>query len=175
MLQSLHQWTPMGASVSSIIVQPRIEQLAERPDLLSVVADWIYHQWWTSVDGASVEKLSQLLRAHLVLDQIPLTLVASLDSRPVGTATLLTHDVGTEEWPDLSPWLSALYVVPQYREHGIGTALVNATLSKATALGVGVLHLLTTEREEFYANLGWHPGHRSGRKVVMSKLAGAPQ
>jgi predicted N-acetyltransferase YhbS len=158
--------------MSSMIVRPRIEQLAERPDLLPIVAEWIYNEWWTSVDGASVGALSDLLRGHLIPDQIPLTLVASLDSRPVGTATLLARDVGTEEWPDPSPWLAALYVVPECRHRGIGGALVNVTVSKATALGVGVLHLLTIEREEFYAHRGWRVIHRSDEKVVMSKLAG---
>ena len=82
-------------------MQPRIVQLAECPGWLPIVADWIYRQWWTTVEGASTATLSDLLRAHLVLDQIPLTLVASLDAQPVGTATLLVHDVGTE--PDKSP------------------------------------------------------------------------
>jgi predicted N-acetyltransferase YhbS len=158
-----------------MIVQPRIEQLAERPDLLPIVAAWIYNEWWTSVDGASVDTLLDLLRAHLILDQIPLTLVASVDSRPIGAATLLARDVGTEQWPDLSPWLAALYVVPECRHRGIGGALVNATVSKAAALGVGVLHLLTIEREEFYSHLGWQVIHRSEEKVVMSKLAGGSQ
>lgn len=154
-------------------MQPRIEQLAERPDWLPIVAGWIYNEWWTSVDGASVETLSDLLRAHLVLDQMPLTLIASVDSRPIGTATLMAHDVGTEQWPDLSPWLAALYVVPEYRRRGIGGALVNATESKATALGMRQLHLLTVGREKFYTHLGWQVTDRSDEQVVMSNGRGA--
>jgi GNAT superfamily N-acetyltransferase len=44
----------------------------------------------------------------------------------VGTATLLAQDVDTEQWPELSPWLAAVYVVPEYRHRGIGAALVPA-------------------------------------------------
>src|ERR1700730_13763549 len=84
---------------SLTIVQPRIEQLAERPDLLPTVAAWIYNEWWTAVDGANVGTLTDLLRAHLIPDQMPITLVASLERCPVGTATLLAHDAGTEQWP----------------------------------------------------------------------------
>ena len=109
------------------------------------------------------------MRGHLVHDQIPLTLVASLDSRPVGTATLLAHDVGTEQWPDLTPWLAGVYVMPEYRRRGIGGALVNATVSKATALGVRVLYLSTIDREQFYVHLGWRVVDRSDQTIVMSK------
>ena len=68
-------------------------------ELLPIVAAWIYDEWWQEIEGASVSKLTDLLRAHLVPNRIPLTLVASLDVLPVGTATLLAHDVGTERWP----------------------------------------------------------------------------
>jgi hypothetical protein len=71
--------------------------------LLPIVAAWIYNEWWTAVDGANLATVTDLLRAHLVDDQLPLTLVASLEHRPVGTATLLAHDVDTEQWPELSP------------------------------------------------------------------------
>jgi GNAT superfamily N-acetyltransferase len=149
-------------------VQTQIEQLSERPDLLSTVAGWIYNEWWTEVEGASVGSLTELLRAHLIHDQIPITLVASLERCPVGTATLLAHDVETEEWPDLSPWLAAVYVMPEYRRRGVGAALINAIVEKAASLRVGILYLSTVEREEFYADLGWQVIHSSEDKVVMS-------
>jgi predicted N-acetyltransferase YhbS len=150
------------------IVHPRIEQLAERPDLLSTVAAWIHDEWWTAVDGANVGKLTDLLQAHLIRDQMPLTLVASLEHCPVGTATLLAHDIGTEQWPELSPWLAAVYVVPEFRHRGIGAALVDAIVAKA-ALGAGALYLSTVGREGFYARLGWHVVDRREDKIVMSK------
>lgn len=152
-------------------MQSQIAQLAERQDLLSTVADWIYNEWWTEVEGASVETLADLLRAHMVPDQIPLTLVASLDCRPVGTATLLARDVETEEWPDLTPWLAAVYVVPEYRRRGVGAALIQSIVEKAGALGVGTLYLSTVGREDYYAGLGWTVIHRSEDKVVMSRTA----
>jgi GNAT superfamily N-acetyltransferase len=152
-------------------VQPEIVQLAERPEWLAIVAAWIYDEWWTDIDGASVGTLTGLLQAHLVPDRIPLTLVASLDRRPIGTATLLAHDVGTEQWPELSPWLAAVYVVPEYRSRGVGGALVNAAVDRATALGVPTLYLLTNSREGLYVRLGWQVMHRNEEEVVMLKAA----
>ena len=161
--------------MSPIAGQLRIEQLAEHPHLIPIIAGWIHSEWWASAAGASVETISSHLQAHLVLDQIPLTLVALSGSRPIGTATLVAHDVGTDEWPHLSPWLAALYVLPGCRQRGVGGALVNAAAAKASALGVGLLHLLTTEREQFYAHLGWQVTDRGDEKVVMSKVAGRSQ
>jgi GNAT superfamily N-acetyltransferase len=155
-----------------MIVQSRIEQLAEHPELLRTVAGWIYNEWWTAVDGANVGHVSDLLQTHLIRDQIPLTLVASLELGPVGTATLLAHDVDTDEWPELSPWLAAVYVMPEYRHRGIGAALVNAIVAQATVLGVGVLYLSTVGREEFYTRLGWQVVDRRDDKIVMSKPKG---
>jgi predicted N-acetyltransferase YhbS len=123
----------------------------------------------------NVVKLTDLLRAHLIQDQVPLTLVASSEGWPVGTATLLAHDVGTEQWPELSPWLAAVYVAPEYRHRGIGAALVNAIVDKATALGVGALYLSTVGREGFYARLGWQVVDRREDKIVMSKPRGRSQ
>jgi predicted N-acetyltransferase YhbS len=148
---------------------PRIQQLAERPDLLPVVADWIYREWWTTVAGATADTVTDLLRGHLVPDRMPLTLVASLGNRPIGTVTLLEHDVGTEQWPDLSPWLAALYVVPEFRQGGTGATLVSAIVTRAMALRVGVLYLVTVDREAFYARLGWQVLRREEGKVVMMK------
>jgi len=72
-----------------------------------------------SIIRSGVGKLTDPLRAHLIRDRMPLTLVASSELCPVGTATLLAHDVGTEQWPELSPWLAAVYVAPEYRHRGI--------------------------------------------------------
>ena len=157
----------------STTVRPRIEQLAQRPELLPTVAAWIYKEWWAGVADQTVESLTGLLRAHLHHDRIPLTLVASLEHCPVGTVTLLDHDVGTEQWPGLSPWLAALYVVPEYRYRGVGAALVNAAAAKATALGVEALYLVTIGRQGFYARLGWEIVDRADGQVVMSRRTGA--
>ncbi|HUI60984.1 MAG TPA: GNAT family N-acetyltransferase [Steroidobacteraceae bacterium] len=149
----------------------RIEQLASRTELVPVVAAWIYDEWWQEVEGASPGKLTDLLRGHLVPDQMPLTFVASVDTLPVGTVSLLAHDVGTEQWPQLSPWLAALYVVPEHRRQGIGAALVNAIVAQAGAMGRQVLYLLTTEREEFYSQLGWQVFDKTQDSTVMSRSA----
>lgn len=137
------------------------------------MAEWIYNEWWMHRPGASAGTVADLLRGHRVLDEVPLTLVASLGSRPVGTATLLPHDVGTEPWAELSPWLAAVYVAPEHRHRGIGASLVDTAAAKAMALGIETLYLITTGREGFYARLGWEVVDRREAEVVMSKHTAA--
>ena len=165
-----YRTAPISSPATIVSIQPRIEPLTERPEWLPLVAAWIYEQWWTDSDETP-DSLGAKLRAHLTPDCLPLTLVASLEHHPVGTVTLLEHDVGTELWPHLSPWLAALYVVPPFRRRGVGTALVKAAEARATTLGAGVLYLLTSDREAFYARLGWQIADRVDGQVVMASRA----
>jgi predicted N-acetyltransferase YhbS len=153
------------------MVPLEIARLSERPDLLPTVAGWIYEEWWEGGEDASVGKLTDLLRPHLVPGQIPLTLVALQTTIPVGTATLLEHDVGTEDWAELSPWMAAVYVVPEYRRRGIGARLVEACVAQASTLRVKEIYLLTVGREAFYGRLGWVVIDRAGEKTIMSRNA----
>lgn len=145
----------------------RIRTLSERPSWLPVIAEWIYEEWWGHVQDASPEKLAEILRPHLIPGSIPVTLAAEVDEKPVGTVSLLEHDVETEEWPELTPWLAALFVDPKCRRFGVGTRLLDAAASTASSLGFDVLYLTTSGAEDFYARRGWVPLYRSNERVVM--------
>jgi predicted N-acetyltransferase YhbS len=58
--------------------------------------------------------------------------------------------------PNLSPWLSQLFVLPNERHRKVGSALVEAALSEAARLGHSRLHLFTSGTlPGYYASLGW--------------------
>ena len=74
---------------------------------------------------------------------------------------------------DLSPWLASVYVTPEHRSRGIGTALVQRVIEEAVGLSVETLYLFTPDREGFYASLGWSVVERTeyrGQKVVIMAL-----
>ena len=48
---------------------------------------------------------------------VPLTVVASIEGVPVGSASLLEEDMETHA--DLSPWLASVFVLPTSRRQGI--------------------------------------------------------
>jgi GNAT superfamily N-acetyltransferase len=80
--------------------------------------------------------------------------VALADGQLLGSASLVAQDM--EIHPELSPWLASVYVAPEFRRQGIGSALVERVVGEARALGVSRLHLYTPDKEGFYARLGWH-------------------
>jgi N-acetylglutamate synthase-like GNAT family acetyltransferase len=83
---------------------------------------------------------------------------------------LVAHDMDTRM--ELSPWLAGVFVAPNHRRHGLGTALVRRAVDDAKALGVRRLYLYTPSTELFYSRLGWslveRTSYRGTDVVVMS-------
>lgn len=71
----------------------------------------------------------------------------------MGVASLRVHDLEGRE--NLTPWLGGVYVAPDSRRRGVGTALVRAVEEKARELGFEEIYLFTLDREDWYASLGW--------------------
>jgi predicted N-acetyltransferase YhbS len=152
-----------------------IEELGARADLIETVAGWIYRSWWTQVPGASAGTLAAMLRANIARPPPPLTLVACVAQQPVGTVSLLAHDVGTQRWAALSPWLAALYVEPAARRKGVGAALIGSALAAAARFAAGPVYLLTIDTQAYFARLGWMRVGQHDEAVVMSRTLGNPK
>ena len=148
-----------------------ISQLVNCPQHLHQVACWIFEEWGYLIEGLTIEKVEARLQTHLHPDTIPLTLVASQNQHPVGTASLVFEDMSSR--PDLSPWLASVYVFPEYRKQGIGSALVSAVEEIGKKLNVRKLYLFTPDQQRFYARLGWlayeQTEYRGRLVVVMNK------
>ncbi len=128
-----------------------ILHLHEAPELIGEVAALIHDTFWADRDVYTVAQLEQRLRHANAAGQIPLSLVAVERGMLRGTVNLIHSD--DEARPHLSPWLAALVVVPQARGRGIGTALVNALLGQARAMGVSRL-FLGTDNPGYYERFG---------------------
>jgi len=88
-------------------------------------------------------------------DHIYESFVALDNSVPVGTATVLDHDVDTERRPDLTPWVAAVYVIPEARRQGIGKQLVSRATTYAFSKRYKSVYLWTNDRRKWYEKLGW--------------------
>jgi predicted N-acetyltransferase YhbS len=103
---------------------------------------------------------------------LPLTLVALADHHLVGTVSLKFQDLDIR--PQLDPWLGALLVLPDWRERGIASRLMQRAVEVARTLNVARLYLWTSSAEGLYRKLGWQVVERAeycGKTIVVMSIA----
>ena len=122
--------------------------IAECRELVDTVAGWLWSFWGNPRN----REFSRSFVAHGRLDDIPLIYVAFADGAPAGCVALLRADLFSRQ--DLSPWMADLFVVPEYRSRGIGSALQDLILGKAKELGYGEVYLYTP-LTGYYEKKGW--------------------
>jgi len=132
-----------------------IDFLKHHEEAVPILAKYSYDEWKPVYDrlGASFEDAVADYARRTNTDTLPLALVAICRDQVVGTVSLKTGDL--EIRPGLTPWLGGLYVVPEYRDRGIATALIRRLVDEARRLQIKRLHLWTPSAENLYAKLGW--------------------
>jgi GNAT superfamily N-acetyltransferase len=131
----------------------RIESIADHLGLVDTIARWHWNEWGHSDPDGSLQSWTEGLRERTNRNSIPTTYVALDGSELLGSVTLVEHDMSTRL--DLSPWLAGVYVKPDQRGRGIGSALVQHAVAEAAKIGVKRLYLYTSPAKEFYEKLGW--------------------
>jgi GNAT superfamily N-acetyltransferase len=131
-----------------------LEALAHHPALISLVARWHFEEWGHADPGGSEASWAQQLSARAQVAGVPSYYVAFVDSMPAGSVGLCENDMSAH--PELTPWLSGLYVLPRFRLRGIGGFLVLRAMEEARAAGVRTLFLHTADAVDLYARHGWH-------------------
>lgn len=85
---------------------------------MDTVTNWISQEFGNK---NSVPFFQSIVQHSLKKEKLPLNFIALLDNKPVGTVSLWRSDLVSRQ--DLYPWLSALYVHPDYRGKRIGQKL----------------------------------------------------
>ena len=111
-----------------------IEYLADHREFIPIVARWHHAEWGHLRPGETVEDRTARVERECGHCQIPTTFIAAAGPQPLGSASLIEHDMGTR--PELSPWLSGVFVAPEHRRRGIGAALVERVVQEARALAI---------------------------------------
>lgn len=135
----------------------KIYPLFERQSLYPILAYWSYNNWYLKRDVPFKFVLHEYKRRSHP-DNLPCSFVAFYGELPVGMVSIKETDMLKRQ--DLSPWLSALYVSPEYRERGIGDELIKSVLNycfykgfKRVFLFIDVRYL--TQLENYYKKRGW--------------------
>jgi GNAT superfamily N-acetyltransferase len=148
-----------------------IGYLADYPEMIPTCASWAYGQWGCQSNGSLEHTMTRFTKGANK-ERLPFTLVALLDNqKPVGMISLWKSDLDNR--PDLSPWLSSLFVHPFYRGRHIGSILIEKLEVEARRLGYLRLFLVTEEAKNLYTRHGWEELEQvktsQGNASLMSK------
>lgn len=135
----------------------RIYPLHEKKSLYPILAYWSFNNWYLGRD-VPFRYVLQEYRNRADAGSLPYSFVACMDDLPVGMVSVKFNDMLNR--PDLSPWMSALYVTPEYRNTGIGKLLISAVLQDCQDNGIKRIFLFVDSRyreklSAYYSKLGW--------------------
>ena len=138
-----------------------IDYLARCPEFIDALAELSWKEWQEIYQQReqTLEDCLKNYRERMNTDRLPLTLVAVHDGELVGMVSLKYHDMDTR--PDLDPWLGGLLVLPEWRNHGVGTMLMHRATEEARRLKVPRLYLDTFSRRALPQT--WLAGGRTER------------
>lgn len=137
----------------------KVDYLADHPEHIPRLAEWLHAQWGYLHEGDSVERRAARLEARSTRGGIGTAFVAVDGKTLLGTASLVDQDL--EIRPELTPWLASVFVAPEHRRKGVAAALVRRVVEEARGRGITPLYLWTTDQESLYARLGWRPVERT--------------
>jgi GNAT superfamily N-acetyltransferase len=163
-----------------------IDYLANCPELMDELARLSWKEWQEIYQQRkqTLENSLKNYRERTNTDRLPLTLVAvrarhgqsltgpaAVCRELVGMVSLKFHDMDTR--PDLDPWLGGLFVIPEWRNRGVGTMLMHRATEEARRLSVSQLYLWTHTAEALYRKLGWQVVERTnyfGKEAVVMQI-----
>lgn len=128
-----------------------IRLLARHPDRAEQVASWLHTTWLEGV-GVPFAHALHVVRQRMRRSALPVCLIAlAMNGRTVGTVSLLTAKGRRAR----DAVLSGLYVAPDWRRRGVGTALCRHILIEARRLHVRRVQLYAQRAAKLYRRLGF--------------------
>lgn len=134
----------------------KVVALAEHPHHWQTAAEWSFAAWHHEFPSDTVQTyLDQYELAASKPDTlIEIYAAVDINDKLLGVATLVDDDE-LPDAPEPGPWLAAVFVTPDARKHGAGSALVEHVTSRARALGHKRLFLYTEHAQDWYLGKGW--------------------
>lgn len=127
----------------------RILPLFEVPEHSELITDWLFQAFGSE---NSRDFFASIVNSSLRPEGLPVTFVALLDDKPVGTVGLWRCDLISRQ--DLYPWLAALYIDESQRGCGLGAQLQHHVEAFSRRTGFRELYLYATFAN-YYERSGW--------------------
>ena len=140
---------------------------------MPAVARWLIDEWWPEKTEQAVQELVTALGQRASRSVVPIDLVAFIEQRVVGIATIKPHEL-QERFPDTHHWLGGIVVDPAARGRGVAAALTEHAVITARSLGIPTLHLQTEHLDGgLYARVGFRPWqqieHDGSQRLLMRR------
>ena len=134
----------------------KVVALTEHPHHWQQAAEWSFEAWEHEFPSDTVQTyLDQYALARSKPEQLLEVFAAVTDNdQLLGVATLV-HDDELPDAPEPGPWLAAVFVTPDARKFGVGSALVANVVNRASELGYTKLFLYTEHAHSWYETKGW--------------------
>jgi GNAT superfamily N-acetyltransferase len=131
------------------------EFLVDRQDAIPIVAGWYFEEWGHKIPGNSIPQTIERISGKLNCEKAPLHILAVEDEKVLGVAQFKMYEM--DIYPDKKFWLGSLFVSPEFRGKGVGSALANKIAMTAEGFGVEELYLETEALDGgLYRHIGWH-------------------
>ena len=131
---------------------PEIVTVAQRPDLARAIAPWLWTEWERRL-GRSLADTTASIAARTAAIGPEQCFILLDGAEPAATASLYRDDL--DDRPDLTPWLAAVFVHPDFRGRGHALRVIAAVVAACRAAAIPTLWLHTEHAAELYARLGW--------------------
>jgi N-acetylglutamate synthase-like GNAT family acetyltransferase len=134
----------------------KVVALAEHPHHWQTAAEWSYEAWHHDFPSDTVQTyLDQYALAQSKPEQLLEVFAAVTDKDQLLGVSTLVHDDELPDAPEPGPWLAAVFVTPDARKLGVGSALVQHVVNRARELDYPKIYLYTEHQENWYASTGW--------------------
>lgn len=120
---------------------------------IPIIAKWIYEEWSYAFPMRTLQEIQKSLFGRMNENEMPITLIAHDERGVLGTASLKASDM--EILPELTPWLSSVFVPPDYRGQGVATALVAEIEKIARQHGFTKIHVFNPITQGIFEKMGW--------------------
>lgn len=139
----------MAHKISDLMMD--IQVLADCPEVIPAIA--CLHQIEMKLGARSnFQRTVKEFQKHINKKNLPLTLVAFVDTIPVGSVSLVEFELKSHT--HLSPWVASLFVASAYQKRGIGKYLMEKITEIGSEMGYRQLYLYTPI-SDYFAKSGW--------------------
>jgi GNAT superfamily N-acetyltransferase len=131
-----------------------IEHIGLHPNFIKIIAQWQFDQWKDLTGFQTIEGYIAFLEKCIESTTIPYVLIAHSEGKLLGSVNLVACDMAIRS--ELTPWLAQLFVSPERRGKGIGTALVYAAVEHMRVQKFEKIYLFASGTlPRYYERLGF--------------------